>query len=101
MTRIQFLSVAAVSGVLLAGAGSNHGVSAQAQVCSFRVLWAVPPPTITGTASITKRVDFIPQGTPCTGGRCSQRSECQWIAMFTGQLRPPSRSTGSPEERLR
>jgi hypothetical protein len=61
MTRIQFLSVAAISGVLVAGALPYDGVLAITQACSFRVVWAVGPPTITGTASITKRVDFIPQ----------------------------------------
>jgi len=61
MTHIQFLIVAASFGVLVAGANPNDGVLATAQDCGFRVLWEVPPPTITGSASITKRIDFIPQ----------------------------------------
>jgi hypothetical protein len=61
MTRIQLVSVAAISGVMLVGANPNHDVLAQAQACGFRVSREVPPPTIAGSPGITKRVNFIPQ----------------------------------------
>jgi hypothetical protein len=60
MTRFQFLSVTALSG-LLVGPGSSGGVLARAQACGVRVARAVAPPAIAGPAGITRRVDFIPQ----------------------------------------
>ena len=63
MTRLQGLGVVAVSGVLLAGAGSADAVFAGADACGVRVSRVVPPPTVTGPPAITRRVDFIPRET--------------------------------------